>query len=118
MVNIVYVYGTLINPALPVEHSIQGSIYDLGWFPGLKLGDDPDVVVKAQRHEISDEKLREWDRYEGHNREKPEESFFRRIPYLDGFVYIYNHDVDTDRVILPGDWLDYFQQKERKVVHK
>lgn len=109
---ILYVYGTL-RPGKEKTVLIPGTLYDLGWFPGIKLGHGPDQVV-CEPVEVDD-----WgpiDRYEGFNESDPVNSLYIRqplvVPYgIDGFIYEYNRDVSPIKRIESGDWLDFIQQR-------
>jgi len=108
----VYVYGTL-RPGGDDTVLIPGVIYDLGWFPGARVdferhGDGPSFV--AERVEVSDYKLKEFDAYEGYDPDRPHASLYIRKPYLDGWIYEYNGNVKTTDVISSGDWLKYTGQ--------
>ncbi len=109
--HIIYVYGTLRTRKAAELVEIQGSLYDLGWFPGVKLYDGCNTVVKCERRVVDDEQLAKFDRYEGFREESPESSFFVRTPVLDGEIYVYNHQVDPNRLIPSGDWLQYKQER-------
>lgn len=108
----VYVYGTL-RPGNGEVHVIPGVIYDLGWYPGLKmLTPDKGKFVIAERLEVDDRRLEELDAYEGYDRLNPRESLYIRVPYLDGWVYIYNRDLDKRQPIPDGDWLKHRGQEK------
>lgn len=111
--HVIYVYGTLrtgSKSATMVE--IPGAMYDLGWYPGIKLCEGCNTVVKCERIVVDDEKLAELDAYEGYRPENPDYSLYLRVPVLDGEIYVYNHDVNPDSLIPDGDWLR-FHQKEK-----
>jgi len=105
----VYVYGTL-RPGDGEPHVIPGQIFDLGWFPGLKmLSPDKGEFVVAERVEVSDDQLTSLDSYEGYYPSDPRNSLYIRVPYLDGWTYIYNKPLasETHKLIPGGDWLTY-----------
>lgn len=106
MSNILYVYGTL-RPGRGNVVRVKGQLFDLGWFPGIKL-DLPGEVV-CEKIEVDD-----WsavDRYEGYYPEDHEHSLYIRRPYGDGFIYEFNRDVNPVKLVQGGDWLDYRQEK-------
>lgn len=109
MSNILYAYGTL-RPGGPDIVKVQGSLYDLGWFPGIKLGGTGEVVCER----ITVEDWQAVDRYEGFREDDPENSLYLRVPYLDGFIYEFNREVNPIKLVQSGDWLDY-TKKERGV---
>ena len=106
MTNILYTYGTL-RPGGDNIVKAQGQLFDLGWFPGVKL-DLPGEFV-CEPVEIED-----WasvDRYEGYMPHDPANSLYIRKPFLDGFIYEYNQWVNPVKLIRSGDWLDYRQEQ-------
>jgi gamma-glutamylcyclotransferase (GGCT)/AIG2-like uncharacterized protein YtfP len=109
---VLYVYGTL-RPGGSDIHHVPGVMYALGWFPGVKLGtsDASDFFV-TEKIEVDDARLRVLDDYEGYNRAHPELSFFKRVPYQDGFIYVYNDKVHGKERVSDGDWLKYRKSKE------
>lgn len=111
----VYVYGTL-RPGRGDTVGIPGYLYSLGWFPGVQLKPecDTDSRVIAEIVEVDDARLSELDRYEGHYEDSPEHSFFRRVPYLDGWIYVYNQSFDGYDIIEHGDWLLHRNESEGK----
>lgn len=101
-----YTYGTL-RPGDKETVTVKGRLYDLGWFPGIILGGDDDVV--CEKIEVKD-----WaavDRYEGYREDDKENSLYIRVPHEDGFIYEYNRPVNPVKLIQSGDWLDYTQEK-------
>lgn len=109
----VYAYGTL-RPGLGETVEIDGAIYDLGWFPGIKLNHPGKVV--CERIEVHD--ISATDAYEGYNEKYPEESLYIRKRFLDGFIYEFNGPVNPVKKILSGDWLDYTQEKRGRNGHR
>ena len=125
---IVFVYGTLLKglkrwPIL--AHSsymglamIRAELFDLGYFPGIKEGDN---TVVGELYEISHEVLGQLDLIEGYDKDKPKDSFYLReeVPaqkFSDGsFVkaccYIYNHS-DVGAKICHGDYRRYLLEQE------
>lgn len=103
---VLYTYGTL-RPGTDEKIVAKGSLYDLGWFPGVKLGGDYEFV--CERVEVED--ISSVDRYEGYSEADPEGSLYIRKPFLDGFIYEFNRTVNPAKQIMSGDWLDYTQEK-------
>jgi len=99
--HIIYCYGTL-RPFTGETYEVPGRMYDLGSFPGVKLGGDS--VVTCEKIVVDDEKLESLDRYEGYYEDNHESSLYLRKEYEDGFIYEYNHDVDESRRIEDGVW--------------
>lgn len=107
--DILCVYGTL-RPGNPNTVKVKGSLYDLGWFPGIKLGGTGEVVCE----QITVKDWQDVDRYEGFMPDNPEDSLYIRTPYDDGFIYEFNREVNPIKLIQSGDWLDYTQEKRGK----
>ena len=127
MCNKIAVYGTLRYGA-PANHylegakylgkdSIKATLYNLGWYPGIKLAEDPektDVYTVVDVYEMPKNDmvnyLRRMDRYEGYVPEQPAESLFKRKKVMlnenneEVFVYEYCFDVNNDDIIEDGDW--------------
>lgn len=121
MSEFLFVYGTL-RPGGRETFGVPGKLYDLGWFPGIKLGGEGTVV--CERVPVTD-----WapvDRYEGYNPDDLEGSLYIRRPYLlltevgnfEGFIYEFNRDITkgwrggfTPKLIESGDWLQYRQEE-------
>ena len=105
----VYVYGTLRPNDGGPTFKIPGELYKLGWFPGIKLeagkhNEGPFVIAECIT--VDDKGLQDLDYYEGHDPQNPEKSLFRRVEYLDGFLYVFNRDLNGNAELLPsGDWV-------------
>ena len=106
MTEIIYSYGTL-RPGSDDTVLIDGSLYDLGWFPGIKLGEPGKVVCEK----ITVNDISQTDAYEGYNPRYPDESLYIRKPFKDGWIYEYNGRVNPIKLIQSGDWLDYTREK-------
>jgi len=106
----VFVYGTLRPGDSPVV-PVPGVIYDLGWFPGLKLDLDSASFINCEVIEVSDAGLARLDQYEGYDPKWPEDSLYIRQKFEDGFIYVYNNDVSDRPVVESGDWLEYKNQR-------
>lgn len=103
---IVYVYGTL-RPGVEANLvRVPGTLHVLGGYPGARIkGEDFGQFFMAERCEVPQESMARLDSYEGYRQDRPEMSLFRRIPYLDGYIYEYNHDLKDREQIT--DWLEY-----------
>ena len=103
----VYVYGTLRRGNSPTV-DVPGEIRDLGWFPGAVVkAPDFGETFKAEIIEVDDTELKRLDRYEGYVVTDPAHSLYVRVPYLDGWIYVYNKDMSNKPKIEGGDWLEY-----------
>lgn len=92
--------------------TIQGSLYDLGEYPGLRPGDG---VVTGELFEIKDMRiLRDLDEYEKYDASDRAGSLYVRRsvrlvePSVDAWVYFYNEEVPEARRIESGDWADHY----------
>jgi len=103
-----YVYGTL-RPNTGETVEVSGVLYDLGHFPGIRLGGPGKVV--CEKIEIPDETR--FDQYEGYFPDDHEASLYIRRPFMDGFIYEFNRfPVSDDKIIHSGDWLEHKKQKK------
>ena len=105
--NKVFVYGILKTGAGKAA-SIQGDMYDVGFFPAVVNIDNPYAYQTwGEVIEVSDKTLINFDHIEGH----PTFYCRRRCEayYLDGtsepvWVYEYQRDVTNLPEILDGNW--------------
>lgn len=112
MAHNVYVYGTLMEPEKDrPKFRVPGVIYDLGSYPGAKLtvghnSAEPPTFVAEKITDVSEQQLLGFDFYEGFNPDEPDSphNLYLRKPFLDGWIYEYNHPVDGARMIESGDW--------------
>lgn len=110
-----YVYGTL-RPGFNPLTQVSGTLYDLGWYPGVILDDGPGFMAEAVQV-TSVEMLRELDSYEGYRPNDPENSLFIRKPVLDGQIYVYNQPIERRKIVPGGDWLEYQGKKAGGAEH-
>lgn len=85
------------------NNRIEGAtLYNLGWFPGVKLGGGSQV--EGDLFEITCDTLPDsLDRYEGY----PQLYDRQIVQTVDGqetWVYTYNYDVSDERIIKEGVW--------------
>ncbi len=132
-------YGSLMRglgalDALPSRYAlryvgpcqVQGKLYDLGPYPGLREIDATATsgretrsarVVQAELHSILDTRVvEELDHFEGYEPGQPEASLYlrKRVPLLSptdraltgnrAWVYIYNDTPDPSQRVDSGDW--------------
>ena len=129
-------YGTLIPGYAPPEVAptvkrlrrvgrgiVRGRLYDLGDYPGAKLGRTNSVIV-GQVFELPNdpEVLRRLDEYEGFDPAHPQSSLFvrRRWPVLlhDGskamcWIYVYNRSPGAAPSVSSGDFSKFRGQRAR-----
>ena len=104
----VLVYGTLRKGAENAVVLVPGTLYNLGWFPGIKLdrSENPSSFVTCEVLEVDDDKLFTFDNYEGYDPTDPENSLYIREEWQGKFIYTFNKDVQNKPVIASGNWLD------------
>lgn len=102
------VYGTL-RPNRGKTVLVEGALFDLGWYPGIRLGAEGQVVCEII--EADDVELRRLDAYEGFNPDHPADSLYLREEIeIEGektFIYVFNQSFDGFEPIKNGDWLAY-----------
>lgn len=107
----VYVYGTL-RPGKSEVVDVPGELRDLGSFPGAVVKAPTfGKFFKAEPVEVDDAQLSRLDSYEGYREHAPHRSLYLRVPYLDGWIYVYNSEMDQRPLVPEGDWLAYRGQK-------
>ena len=117
--NLIAVYGTLRkghaahnNFMSDFEYiatdTVQGALYDLGWYPGWKDEEGSTCTVEVYR--VPDAAaMVSLDQYEGCNLLSPECSLYnRKIVETEGghrvWIYEYNGSLSPADKILSGDW--------------
>lgn len=127
--DLLFVYGTLrvgapadlsSDPRLRFVQTdiINGELFDIGWFPGLKTTPGHFCVslpyVRGDVFEILDEAcVAALDAYEGYP------SLYGRthVETVDGlhpWVYVYNGSVSDRTLVGDGDWLRYAKMKQTR----
>lgn len=108
----VFTYGTLRPPvANPLQ--VVGSMYNLGWYPGVRLDGHNSRTFIVEPIEVDDDDLLRLDYYEGYDEDHPETSLYLRKEVLTvdgtkGWIYEYNTpDLDPVRLIQSGDWFEW-----------
>jgi gamma-glutamylcyclotransferase (GGCT)/AIG2-like uncharacterized protein YtfP len=127
-----FLYGTLMRglgamDALPAsehlrfvcESQVQGSLYDLGSYPGLKEGTG---LVLGEVYEVLHPDVWEiLDPYEDYFPGQETSSLYlRQSIELMGepgyaWTYVYNQPVDEDRFIQDGDWRRYYMERKGEI---
>lgn len=97
----VYVYGTL-RPGNTETCEINGQLFNLGHFPGIKIGMKGKVTCEVIT--VDDQELSRLDSYEGYHPDHLDSSLYIRRPFKDGFIYEYNGSVKRMPRIESGDW--------------
>jgi len=97
----VFVYGTLKDCDVNDSFQVQGELYDLGAFPGIKLVGDK--FISGQILNVTNEELENLDKYEGvprlYSRKKViaspiEAPEFEKDEFIEAWVYEYNGDIN------------------------
>ena len=122
----VFVYGTLRCKPGQTENKlgmtstgqflfVQGSLYELSWFPGVKLDNgnsEPGThgSVYCEVLSVDDHELRRLDYYEGCYMDDPSVSLFTRrlinVDGIEGWIYEFNGSVHNKTRIITGDWFE------------
>jgi gamma-glutamylcyclotransferase (GGCT)/AIG2-like uncharacterized protein YtfP len=98
------------------EGHVRGTLYDFGRYPGAILGSDSGRKIFGTVYELPDDPavLQRLDDYEECIPDAPALSEYLRIPHpvelangetLTCWVYIYNRDVSSARIVESGRWL-------------
>lgn len=99
------VYGTLKHDR-PDTHYIMGTIYDVGMFPAIILGGNKKVSVQVLG--VTDDDLRNLDRYEGvpslYTRERTTAFSFEDGSAEDVWVYQWARSTNDLELIESGRW--------------
>lgn len=89
------------------------SLYDLGYYPGLKEGGDTSVLIEV--YEVNDETMQRLDRLEGFISPDNEKNLYNKkeidSPFGKCFIYLYNAELPETSRIENGDWTDYHRSK-------
>lgn len=127
-----FVYGTLtqglglankLANATFLGHGLtQGTLYDLGSFPGFKATDNAENVVYGELYQVDTQTLKTLDRIEGYYPDQVDDSMYVRetIPVVSfqdartvhAQVYVYQREVNPERQIFHGDYRRYLQERE------
>lgn len=134
MIDLLFVYGTLMQPGNPFADYLQrnctivsagttkGTLYDVGEYPGLVLVNDAKGLVHGTVVELHnpEENLKVIDDYEGvgFNQQQPNlyireiVSIYTPNGVVDAWVYTYNLPVKGLPIISSGNYLEHIKQKK------
>ncbi len=113
-----FVYGTLRHrPDRPNDREkgfIRGHMFDIGSFPGVILDANGLKIEGEILYPVDDDLLASYDRYEGYNVSRPEQSLYIRTTtnvYTESgvqqcWIYEYNHSTEGIREIGSGSWFE------------
>lgn len=120
--NLIAVYGSLRkgmgNDSLLTTSEYLGkfktkpefSLYNLGFYPGLKTGGTTSVTMEV--YSVDDKVANKVDRLEGYT-PGGNNTFYNKIPietpYGKASVYIYVNDIPKERLVESGDWKAFKQ---------
>jgi len=98
---------------------LYGKLYNVGNYPGLKLGGDGKVFGDVLELTSPSESLRKLDIYEGIGMEIDQPFEYSRLvanvffeqQQIECWTYRYNFPVDETDLIVSGDYLEFFKQK-------
>lgn len=128
--DLIAVYGSL-RPGAHAFHLMVGgtrpislgtlegaNIYNMGPFPALKKNPNKDFKVVVHVLEITDKSLpARLDQYEGYpdfyNREEMDITL-ENGNVVKAWVYTFQNDVEMERRIVSGDWLNRAGQKQQQ----
>lgn len=129
MTTYIAVYGSL-RRGMQAEHlmnkpglshvgqdTINATLYDLGWYPGIVLGGQSRVVVDVHEVDLDSNALHRLHQYEGYIPHNWENSLFvlkRAFLNSNGkevMCYEYNRNVDGRPIVDHGDWVQYVQER-------
>lgn len=119
----VFVYGTLkvggkfaatydkVRKSVKVG-KIKGILYNLGFYPGVKLGGDSVVIGEVHTYTNKEEVEKSLDRLEGYYGTGNKSNLYNKetvkVSTDDGdedcLVYEYNNFIDNNRIIPEGVW--------------
>jgi gamma-glutamylcyclotransferase (GGCT)/AIG2-like uncharacterized protein YtfP len=123
---LVFVYGTLRRAGagsmtirfptarFVADADVSGSLYDLGTYPGLQLG-ETDALVTGEIYEIDDEVLTQLDDFEASSnylRKRVEISVGPETKWC----WVYEPDPEyysLSTLITSGDWLEYVRTRQK-----
>lgn len=94
------------------EGTVAGSLYRIGWYPGLVLKEGGDVVV-GEVYRVNAEKLTKLDAFEGCSADDPDPHEYRRVktPVVwdsvqkEAWVWEFIAPIGEREAIASGDWL-------------
>lgn len=86
------------------------SLYNLGYYPGLKTGGNTSVTMEV--YEVDEKTAERVDRLEGYT-PGGNNTFYDKIPietpYGEASVYVYVNNIPQERLVESGDWKAFKQ---------
>ena len=134
MCNLVFVYGTLLQPgnyfAAYIKRNctylspgkLKGLLYDIGEYPGAIIPNNADGYIHGSIYSLHhpEENLKVIDDYEGFGPEQDQPNLYIRSiisietdnGFIDTWIYLYNLPVNGLPVIQTGNYTEYIKQKK------
>jgi gamma-glutamylcyclotransferase (GGCT)/AIG2-like uncharacterized protein YtfP len=134
MHNLLFVYGTLLQPGNPLAESlkrtctylspgkIKGLLYDIGEYPGVIINNHAAAYVHGSIYQLNHppENLKVFDNYEGFGPGQEQPNLYIRTlasietgqGFIDAWIYLYNLPVDGLSLIQSGNYAEYIKQKK------
>lgn len=135
-----FCYGTLLRDTAPqsvaalcrrlprlAAATVNGSLYDLGSYPALVLGNDDDKHAVVRGEVVAVQSASDWlrlDAYEGVDRGHPERSLYNRVRTIatteagekvECWIYAYNRELRHAVRIDSGCWRTHLSDGEEFV---
>lgn len=134
MIDILFVYGTLLQPGNPFADylsqncsyvssgKIKGVLYDIGDYPGAVINNNADGYIHGDIYKLHhpEQNLKVIDYYEGFGPEQDQPNLYIRTltsietgkGFIDAWMYLYNLPVDGLLLIRSGNYAEYIKQKK------
>jgi gamma-glutamylcyclotransferase (GGCT)/AIG2-like uncharacterized protein YtfP len=134
MTNLLFVYGTLLQPGNNFADYLKqyctylspgktkALLYDIGEYPGAIIKNNTDSYIHGSVFKLlhPKENLRVIDDYEGFGPEQDQPNLYIRTVLsietdtgiIDAWIYLYNLPVDSLPQIATGNYAEYIKQKK------
>lgn len=97
------------------ETEAEYSLYDLGYYPGLKKNGNTAVTIEI--YEVDNAIANSVDRLEGYSPDR-ESTFYDKefidTPFGKAGIYIYVPSVREDHLVESGDWKSYLEERKKQ----
>tara|TARA_R110002050_G_scaffold51747_1_gene118635 strand:+ start:1079 stop:1492 length:414 start_codon:yes stop_codon:yes gene_type:complete len=106
------VLGTTSEFLGEIKTKAEFSLYDLGYYPGIKEKGQTSIVMEV--YKVTPSILSSVNRLEGYVEDR-EATFYDRISipteFGDAFTYVFVPPVDNRDKVIMGDWKEYYESK-------
>lgn len=95
-----------------METKPEYSLYDLGYYPGLK--EEGTTSIKLEIYEVNDRISKNVEALEGYYPDEPATFYDKKTidtPWGEASIYIYVPNVREDRLVESGDWKEHYLNK-------